>query len=590
MPGVRTLTTRLTPVWVPAAALAYAAAAIVAVPRGQAPLRTYAGASTPAFALDLTAGLALLAAGSVAWIQPRLRRTASLTLLAGVVWFAPDWEGWEGGPTIVRSLGVVTAPIFLALVLHLTLGYPSGRVRPRSARLALGAAYSIAGVVGIGWALFRDPFADPGCWRYCGANAFLLHGDAGLALGLRDAWLRAALALGLLLAVAAVLRIAVAHRDDRRRLLPVLAPAALVGLAEAAYAVALWRTRFEDPRQTQFALVFAARSLSTAALGLGLVWGALAVRRARAAVDRLAAELRATPPAGALADRLAATLRDPQLEVAYWLPNLQRYVDGRGAEVEPPVARNGRVTTPIVRGGDPVAVVVHDDTLLDGETLGEAMGASAQLAVDNERLNAEVVARLGDLRESRARIIEAADAERRRLERDLHDGAQQRLLALSFDLRLAAAAASSGGDAGTAGLLASAVEETQTALDELRDLARGIYPAILTEAGLGAALATLADSAPIAVTLDDVPDARYAPAVETTAYVAVLEAIDDATSRGASFADVRVRRREDRLVVTVDDDGRPRASELTRLEDRVGALGGRLELDQRALRAEIPCA
>ena len=590
MPGVRTLTTRLTPVWVPAAALAYAAAAIVAVPRGQAPLRTYAGASTPALALDLTAGLALLAAGSVAWIQPRLRRTASLTLLAGVVWFAPDWEGWEGGPTIVRSLGVVTAPIFLALVLHLTLGYPSGRVRPRSARLALGAAYSIAGVVGIGWALFRDPFADPGCWRYCGANAFLLHGDAGLALGLRGVWLRASLAIGLLLAVAAVLRIAVAHRDDRRRLLPVLAPAALVGLAEAAYAVALWRTRFEDPQQTQFALVFGARSLAAAALGLGLAWGALAARRARAAVDRLTAELRATPPAGTLADRLAATLGDPQLEVAYWLPNLQRHVDGRGAEVEFPVARNGRVTTPIVRGGDPVAIVVHDAALLDGELLGETMGASAQLAVENERLHAEVVARLEDLRESRARIVEAADAERRRLERDLHDGAQQRLLALSFDLRLAAAAASSGGDAGTARLLASALEETQTALDELRDLARGIYPAILTESGLGPALATLVDSAPIAVTLDDVSNARYAPAVETTAYVAVLEAIDDAASRSASFADVRVRRRDDRLVVTVDDDGRARASELTRLEDRVGALGGRLELDQRALRAEIPCA
>jgi len=589
MPAVRTVTTRLTAVWVPAAALAYAAAAIVAVPRGQTPLRTYAGASTAAFALDLAAGLALLVAGSVAWLQPRLRRTASLTLLAGVVWFAPDWEGWEGGPTIVRSLGIVTAPIFLALVLHLALGYPSGRVHSRSARLGIAAAYTIAGAVGIGWALFRDPFADPSCWRYCGANAFLLRGDAGLALHLRDVWLRAALAIGLLLAIAGVLRVARAHRDDRRRLLPVLAPAALVGLAESAYAVALWRTRFEDPRQTQFALVFAARSVAATALGLGLVWGTLALRRARAAIDRLAAELRATPPAGGLADRLAATLGDPQLEVAYWLPNLQRYVDGRGVEIEPPLAGNGRVATPIVRGGDPVAVVVHDDALLDGETLGEAMGASAQLAVDNERLHAEVVARLEDLRESRARIVEASDAERRRLERDLHDGAQQRLLALSFDLRLAAAAASTGGDARTAGLLASAVEETQKALDELRDLARGIYPAILTEAGLGSALATLADGSPIAVTLDGVPDARYAPAVETTAYVAVLEAIDDAASRGASFADVRVRRRGDRLVVTVEDDGKARASELTRLEDRVGALGGRLELEHGTLRAEIPC-
>ena len=590
MPGVRTVTTRLTSVWLSAAVVAYATAAIVAVPRGRAPLRTYAGAFTSAHALDLTAGLALLGAGSVAWFQPRVRHIALLTLLAGAAWFAPDWEGWDGGPTIVRSLGIVTAPLFLALVLQLALSCPSGRVGGRPARLALGAAYAIVGVVGVGWALFRDPFADPGCWRYCGANTFLVHGDAGLSLALRDVWLRVSLAIGLLLAVTAVVRIAGADHDGRRRLLPVLAPAACVGLAEAAYAGAVWHTRFEDPRLAQFEIVFVARALATTALALGVLWGALEARRARTAVDHLAADLRGVPPPGAFAERLAATLGDPRLEVAYWLPGLRRYVDGRGRSVDPPIATSGRAATPIVRGGDPVAVVFHDSALLDGETLDEAIGASARLAVDNERLHAEVVARLEDLRESRARIVEAADGERRRLERDLHDGAQQRLLALSFDLRLAAGAAKTSGDSGSARLLASAVDETQAALDELRDLARGIYPAILTEAGLGPALATLADNSPIAVTLGDVPSGRCSPAVETTAYVAVLEAIEDATSRGASYAEVRMTRVSDQVDVTVEDDGSPRASAMTRLEDRVGALGGRLELAPTRLRAEIPCA
>jgi signal transduction histidine kinase len=590
MPGVRATAARLVTVGLPAVALAYALAVVVAVPRGAAPLRTYAGASTLAYALDLAAGLALLAAGCIAWSQTRLRRTAVLAILAGTAWFAPDWEGWDGGPTVVRSLGAVTAPLFVALVVQLALAFPSGRARRRAARVAVLAVSALAAAVGLGWALFRDPFADPGCWRNCDANAFLVHADAGLALGLRDVWLRATVAIGVLLAAIVALRLSRADPYERRGLLPVLAPAALLALGEAAYAGALVHTRLEDPHQTQFTLVFDARAAAATALALGLGWSVATARRTRTTVSRLAAELLGQPPPGALAERLAAALGDPDLEVAYWLPNLRRYVDGCGRRVDTPVSRNGRAATPLVRGGDPVAVVVHDAALLDGERLEKELGASARLAVDNERLHAEVVARLADLRESRIRIVQSGDVERRRLERDLHDGAQQRLLALSYDLRLAAAVASAGGDADAARLLASALGETQAALDDLRDLARGIYPAILTEAGLGPALATLADTAPIPVTLTATPDERYSQAVETSAYVAVVEAIEDAASRSASFVGVQLGRELDRLAVTIDDDGRPRPGGMTHLEDRVGALGGSLELGPTTLRAEIPCA
>ncbi|HET6755514.1 MAG TPA: histidine kinase, partial [Jiangellaceae bacterium] len=190
---------------------------------------------------------------------------------------------------------------------------------------------------------------------------------------------------------------------------------------------------------------------------------------------------------------------------------------------------------------------------------------------------------------SRTRIVETGDAERRRLERDLHDGAQQRLLALSYEMRLAGAGAATDGDVETASLLAEATGEAQAALGELRELAHGIHPAILTEAGLAAALATLADAAPLVVEIAEAAGERYPAPVETTAYFVVAEAIDDAARRGASYAAVRAPRQDERLVVDVDDDGSERTSTMIHLSDRVGAVGGRLEVEPTTVRAEIPC-
>jgi signal transduction histidine kinase len=193
------------------------------------------------------------------------------------------------------------------------------------------------------------------------------------------------------------------------------------------------------------------------------------------------------------------------------------------------------------------------------------------------------------LRASHARIVETGDAARRGLERDLHDGAQQRLLALSYDLRIAHARAEAEGDAETASLLAEATGEAQGALAELRELAHGIYPAILTEAGLAAGLETLADAAPIPVEIGGMAEERYPAAVETAAYFVVAEAIADAARRGAGYAAVSALRDEELLVVEVEDDGSERTSALVHLTDRVGALGGRLEVEPKRLRAEIPC-
>ena len=199
---------------------------------------------------------------------------------------------------------------------------------------------------------------------------------------------------------------------------------------------------------------------------------------------------------------------------------------------------------------------MHDPALVDERQLERALGSTARLAVENEALRAEALAQLEELKASRARIVEAGDTARRRLERNLHDGAQQRLLALSYDLRLAQAEARAGRRDALIAVLDAAGGETASALEELRELAQGIHPAILSEAGLAPALQTLADEAPLPVELEDVAPERLTPAVETTAFVTVSEAIEDAARRRATFLAVRVDRKDARLIITAEDEAR----------------------------------
>jgi signal transduction histidine kinase len=244
------------------------------------------------------------------------------------------------------------------------------------------------------------------------------------------------------------------------------------------------------------------------------------------------------------------------------------------------------VATRLVLDGRTVAVVAHASAVGD---LEREIGAAIRLALENERLQAEVLSQLEDLRASRARIVEMGDEERRQLERDLHDGAQQRLLALSYDLRLARTGAEADHDVGSAAILAETTAEVQDALRELRELAHGIYPAILTEAGLAPAVATLVDQARLPVEIGDIVEDRYPAPVETAAYLIVVDALDDATERGASGAAVTASRDDARLVIEVQDDGSERASSMVHLADRVGALGGILVVQANTIRAEIPC-
>jgi signal transduction histidine kinase len=564
-----------------------AAAGALAVAEGPGRSTTYAGSSAAGAALTLSAGLALIAAGLVICLGRRPRRTGDLALLAGFTWFAPAWAAWQNGPPLIPSLAMALGGFTFPLILHLVLAYPGGRASSAPARVLIAAAYAEALFAAAVLALFRDPYLDPGCLANCNVNVFLVRSLPSLAdgIGIADRWFTAAAAAGLIALCAA--RLVAGSRPARRRLLPVAVPAIMFAAAVAARAVALQTTTVEDPFNAALFTIFAVASAAIVFLAAGLILGVARSRAERRAIARIAVNLDEAPPLGSLQSALAETLHDPDLRIAYWLPGTQRYVDASGHAVPEPAATSGGTVTRLMRSGRTIAAITHSGAV---PGLDRHIGPAIGLGLENERLQAELVAQLGELRASRARIVENADAERRRLERDLHDGAQQRLLALSYDIRLARASAEA--DSGTAAemALAIAMEETQGALEELRELAHGIYPAVLAEAGLAPALATLADTAPLPVQILRADDRRYPAPVEAAAYFTVAEAVGDAARRGADRAVVTVAPEGGQLVVTVEDNGTGRDSPMVTLADRVGALGGSLYIMETACRAEIPCA
>jgi signal transduction histidine kinase len=325
--------------------------------------------------------------------------------------------------------------------------------------------------------------------------------------------------------------------------------------------------------------------------------GLLDARLAQANVGTLLLDLRAYPARG-LREPLRRALRDPSLTLAYWLPDFETWADQEGRSVPVPAPSPSRAVKIIRRAGEPVAALCYDASLEEEHELLDAVSAAAAFALDNDRLKVELRARVQELRESRARIVEAGLIERQRLERDLHDGAQQRLVALSLDLgRLEAQLV---GDVEVHERLGFARAEVGRSLAELRDVAHGIYPAVLTGHGLHVALDSLASRATVPLTLEVAPDLELPSAVEAAAYYVVAESLTNIAKHAhASRARVHVYRSDSSLIVQTSDDGVGGAdpeggSGLRGLADRVESLGGRLRVwtSSRGTRiqADIPCA
>jgi signal transduction histidine kinase len=562
------------------------AAGALAVAEGPGRATTYAGSSAAGAALTLSAGLVLIAAGMMFCFGGRPRRTWSLALIAGFLWFAPVWAAWQDGPPLAPSLAMAVGGFTFPLILHLVLAYPDGRAGSAPARALIAAAYGEALLAAAIMALFRDPYLDPGCLANCNVNVFLVRAVPSLARTAEtaDRWFVVATVAALIAFCTA--RLAVRSQPTRRRLMPVAVPAIVFAGTVAARAITLQKTTVEDPFNAALFAIFAVGSAAVTLLGAGLISGAARARAERRAIAQIAVNLGKAPAPGALQSALAEALHDPELQIAYWLPAAQRYVDATGRAVPEHVASPGRAVTRLTRDGRTIAAVAHAGT---GPGLEDNLGPAIALGIENERLQAELLAQLSELRASRARIVAAADAERRGLERNLHDGAQQRLLALSYDIRLARASADAIGDTAAQTALARAAEDTQGALEELRDLAHGIYPAVLAEAGIGPALATLADTSPLPVRILRADARRCSAPAEAAAYFTVTEAVEDAARRGAGHATVTVVHEGGLLVVTVEDNGSGDISPMVTVADRVGALGGSLSTGRAVCRAEIPC-
>jgi len=543
-------------------------------------------------ALNAVIGLSFVGVGLFAWYRRPDTRVGTLMVATGFAWLVGNFGLTD--PPLLFTLGSLLNNLFVACAIHLLLAFPSGRLSSRGDRNLVIVAYVVTTLGFLPPLLAADP-TYIGCTD-CPQNLLLVESNPSFATTAVDILA----VLGVIILAAALGRLIgrwrAATPPMRRVITPVfVAGGTLMAILIVALMLSLLRVEGSVAENIFYA----------ALIPFGLVPFLFLAGLARArmivggAVTELVARIGGPLGGGELRDALARALNDPSLELAYWLPESECHVDPEGRKMEPPAPGSGRATSYVTLDGERVAVLVHDPLLLDEPELIEAVGAAAALALEKERLDAELRAKIGELRESRARLLSIELAERGRLERDLHDGAQQRLVSLALDLRLARGAVREQPEQAER-LLDGAAKELEHALGELRELARGIHPAVLSDRGLDPALEALARRAPLPVEISARLGERVAKPVELAAYFVVSEALTNiAKYAHASRAVVRVGRENGRVIVEVADDGvggadPSRGTGLRGLADRVSALGGRLDVDSgtgsgTTVIARIPC-
>jgi signal transduction histidine kinase len=529
-------------------------------------------------------GMSFIASGLVAWQRRPGNRVGVLMVVTGFgVLVHPLLIQIEWSP--VQTLAQVMTDWWSLVFVVLLLVFPQGgRLRGRLDWLLVVAFAIPLVVLQPVWLLFVE---QEGL-----VNDLLVWPDAGIADAVDTAQRSILLAATLSLFVTLVWRWLQATAPLRRVLLPTLAG----GATMLSFAGMLAADLMSGTRSHTLLLI---TLCVNATVPLAFLAGLLRSRLARVAVGGLLVELRDTVSPSALRDALAASLGDPSLTLLYWLPEYGSWADADGRPAALPADGGGRATKLVERGDERVAALIHDASLLDEPELVESACAVAAIALENARLHADLKARLDELRASRARIVETGDIERRRLERNLHDGAQQRLVALALSLGMAESRVRADPEL-VERLLAEAKQELTLGLGELRELARGIHPGVLSDHGLEVALESLAARAPVRVDLDVGLPNRPPEPVEVAAYFFVSESLANVAKYAqASHATVRIARENGHLLVEVADDGiggadDTRGSGIRGLADRVETLGGRLRVLSPAgggtrISAEIPC-
>lgn len=549
----------------------------------RSPRATYGGGDPRLLGLEVAAAVALLLIAAAG-------RAGSATVLlaaVGAAWLAPEVAGADGLPLPARTWADTTGPFLAAALLTglvLRSGPLSPRVRPAVLVAGLGAT-----VAALARVLLVDPFDQVDCWRTCEHNPLRITeggfgepvemvGLLGLAVGVgwsamillpgpfrgEDRWtgnrsdLVGWFVLGAFVASLFAPPTASVSRDD----------VAVVGFVVVQVAVVAW---------------LAAHGLESFAR-----W------RLESRLAHLVDLLGGSSDPEVLANSLRRAVRDPSVRLAYWAGSRQTYVDSEGRPTSVADPGPGETVTGVVREGRRVAAIVHTRRV-GAASLERALGPALRLALENAQLRAAALAELRELTDSRARVVERAALERRRLERNLHDGAQQRAVSLALLVRVFCAGASPADQ--EAGRRARAL--TRTLIEELRRVARGIYPAILADAGLAGAVLDLAErSHDLPVVVDELPGGRFPGPVETTAFLVVRARIADSRSRGAGSASVAARQVDGALLIRVEDDALDDASPhpfatAPDLADQVSALGGTLRVEsapgRRCAEVVLPC-
>jgi signal transduction histidine kinase len=538
---------------------------------------------------DLVPGYAFALVGLIAWSRRPWNRVGALMIVVGLGLLLGT------GPLLNSSIvnrysdtwvfffELVFGLLWAVALLHLLLVFPEGRFVSPLDRLMVVPLYVIVPISGLFLALLAfvpaiDAYVGPVITAIFPASIlyYLVCWLVGLSLVIRR-WARAAPA-------------------RRRSMSPViwsLVPIALAWIlaevppADAGGPSGVWR------------MLNLASPLFLVSLPVGFLVALLRTEHEMSSVGELVVKLSDGILPEQLQPALAKTLHDPSVEVLYWLPTLGRYADLNGANVNLPAPSSSRAATVLGEPGSPVAALVYDSSLRTEAKLVDTAAAAVRLALENARLQVQLRAQLEEVQQSRMRLVDAADSERRRVERDLHDGAQQQLVTLLLSLQLAKAEASRSSDSKTAQLLDGSIGSLRQALDELRSLARGIHPTILAEAGLVPAIRSLADRCPIPIEVTGDLE-RIEPKLEMALYFVAAEAITNAVkhSKGQRIC-VDLRRSSSWASVDISDDGiggadLSQGTGLVGLADRVAAVGGRLDVTSShsrgtTLHAEVPC-
>jgi signal transduction histidine kinase len=528
-------------------------------------------------ALDATVGTATVLAGLLAWTARPDSRAGPALVGIGGLWYLGSF-GYGRDMALVDLVGFPLQGWHDPLLIALLLAVTPGGLRERPAQvIALGTVAAHA-VLALARLLLRPPLDVTSC--FCVGNRITGVTDPGAY----ETTVRIASLAEAGFAVAALVLVALRwHRASgpaRRTLAP------LLGAAAAATALVTYNrvaTRvIAAPVESSHSMLVAMAAVRIA-IPVAICYSLARGRRARRRVADVVVSFNDRGPDGG-SEAMRRALADPGLQLLRWSPERRAYVDGDGREVELPAAGDAHAATLLERDGTVLGALVHDAALREEPELLDAVVAAARLALHNERLAAEVRAQLEEVRASRERIVASGEAERRRLERDLHDGAQQQLVALALRLRGIERRAGESGQLGLADDLDGAVAALDAALADIRELARGMRPPVLNEEGLGPALVALAGRVPLPVATHVRLEGRLPDVVEATGYFAASEALANVLKHaGAAQVRLAAATEDGELVLSVSDDGRGGADiahsgGLVGLADRLEAIGGSLSV------------